>query len=212
MKITVKDLDEKVKMAADARAEIEKEKEKTFQAKQELSRKAEAAADAGDVDLYYKYTQDVGRLEAAAHVREVQLRKKDQPITEDEVMSAWSDYVAGYSKNLASGLAKLEKAKAALLSEYSALLDLQGEALAVRARLAGYVDQKEEALAMDYVPVKMGDKIGPEEGVIIRNYGVDAYAAFYLANKVEPQRYNDLYKDKEYGRVWGTIYNRKVKT
>ena len=210
MKITVKDIDVKVKDAAKARAEIERAKEEYFKEKQELSRKAEEAADAGNVDLYYKYTQDAGRLDAAAHVREVQLRKKDKPVTENEVNAAWSDFVAGYNKSLAAGLSRLEKAKSALLSEYSALIDLQEEALITRARLAGYVGQREEALNMSYVPVKMGDKIGPEEGVISRAYGVDSYAAFYLANKVKALQYNDLYKDGEFIRVNGTIYNRKV--
>lgn len=212
MKITVKDIDEKVKVAADAREEIEKAKEETFKAKQELSRKAEAAADAGDVDLYYKYTQDVGRLDAAAHVREVQLRKKDQPVTDEEVTAAWADYVAGYNKSLAAGLAKLEKAKDALLAEYAALVNLQSEALTVRARLAGYVGKQEEQLSMEFVPIKRATVAKQEEGCIVPIYGRDPYAAFYLANKVKAVTYASLEKEKDFRLVWATIYNRKSMT
>ena len=206
MKITVETIDAKVKAAADARAELEKAKEQAFKEKQELTRKAEAAAEDGNVDLYYQYTQDAGRVDAAAHVREVQLRKKDQPVTEPEVTAAWADFVAGYNKNLAAGLVRLEKAKDALLSEYEALVDLQGDALEIRERLAGYVDQKalESSFPMEYIPAKNGLDIGG-----VKNYfGSDPFVCFFLAYR---SLGNPTLEDPTLGRVNSIVHRHQAR-
>lgn len=183
MKNTIEIIDKKVKAAADARAELEKARKDSFTEKQELKRKAEAAAEAGNVDLYLEINKQIERADAAAHVREVQLNKKSAPVTLDEVKGAWSDFVTGYNKSLGAGLAELEKVKNALLDRYSSLLSLQQGALEIRERLAGYVGEDvcnlEGLFPMDFVPYKKN----LEGGNVQTRFGSDPYAVFYLAHK-----------------------------
>ena len=208
MKITVETIDAKVKAAAEARAELEKAKEQAFKEKQELTRKADAAAEDGNVDLYYQYTQDAGRVDAAAHVREVQLRKKDQPVTEPEVKAAWADFVAGYNKNLADGLTRLEKARDALLSEYEALVDLQGDALEIRERLAGYINEPTgdlcDSFPMEYIPAKNG----LDAGGVRSFFGSDPFVCFFLAYR---SLGNPTLDDPTLGRVLSIVQRHRAR-
>lgn len=208
MKYTIADIEKKVQDAAAARARMEQEQAKAAAEKAEYERKADAAADAGDVESFLKLKQQAEHAEAVSYIMHRQLEKKIAPVSAGEVNIAWADYANTYGKALASELAKLEKAKDALLSEYAKLISMQEEALAARARMAGYVDMKDEQLSLDFIPLKA---FTPNGGVgqVVPAFGNDPYAAFYLANKVRSLNVGELAADKEYTRVWRAVYNRK---
>ena len=210
MKFTVNDADKKANAVVEAQAEIESVKKKSAAEKAELENQAEAAADAGNVDRYMQLKQQAERVDATAYVRVKQLEKVTGP-TNEEISAAWNDYAAGYSKSLSAGLARLEKAKEALLAEYAALIDLQETALKTRARLAGYSEGlKEEQLVMDYIPFKKTTVTGAEEGAIVPIFGNDPYCAMFLAENVKSLKYQDLNRDLAYNRVYNVVYNRKT--
>ena len=108
-------------------------------------------------------------------------------------MTTWDSYAADYNKKLSAKLRKLEAAKADLLKDYADALILQGEACAVRERLARYAgvhlqpagvgidDHLEKTYPMEYIPCKNAMK-GDVTTAISGSSVKDPDAVYYLAS------------------------------
>ena len=205
MKITVEELDQKV---ADAAVKVEQFKVDAMQAdgqKRELERQATKAAESGDLELYRALKKQATAIEEESFVRAAQLGKLKNPVSEEEVLSAWGGYAGTYNKSLTAHLAELEKKKNAFLDEYEILVKMQGDALAVRDRLAGYLGleptEATRKLEMDYIPFQ------PQ---IERPPVTDYMAAFYLSQRKGERKQGYLMPDPVTNKVLAVVANRRI--
>lgn len=171
MKTTIKAVDEKVRSAAEAAAQLEEEANRASIETKDLQEQATAAAEAGDLERYRALKKQILELEEASFVRRSQLKKKTEGVTPEEVLTAWDGYVGDFNKKMASRLADLEQKKKALLDAYSAAVELQAEGLEIRERLAGYIKADPQGFAMDVIP---------STNPVMRMPSNDALCAFYL--------------------------------
>lgn len=151
MKNTPKEIDAKVQAAADAKAKLRAEEEQAGTDLQNLKAEAEAAIDAGDVDLYLSIKSRISRVEAESIVRKRQIEKTSAPVTREECDEAWATYRADYEKTLTKLLTVLETKRREFIKAYMDAVALQEQACATRERLGGYIGINLSAL-VDEVP------------------------------------------------------------
>ena len=191
-KLTVKDIENQVTGTQEARAQLGKSKQENEDRAKEYRTKADAAAIAGDVAAYKEFKALADDAEAMAYVCGKQLDAENN-ITLEQTREAWDSYAADYNKKLSAKLRKLEEAKADLLKDYADALILQGEACAVRERLARYAgvhlqpagvgidDRLEKTYPMEYIPCKNAMK-GDVTTAIAGSSVKDPDAVYYLAS------------------------------
>ena len=205
MKITITELDKKVADAAEKVAQLKADAKEANGKKLELDRQATKAAESGDLELYRALKKQTAAIEDESFVRAAQLGKLKNPVSEEEVLSAWGDYAGTYNKSLTEHLAELEKRKNAFLDEYEALVKMQGDALAVRDRLAGYLGleptEATRKLEMDYIPFQ------PQ---IERPPVTDYMAAFYLSQRKGERKQGYLMPDPVTNKVLAVVANRRI--
>lgn len=208
MKITVKDIDQKVAAAAEERDRLKKESREADSKKTELEKLATAAAEDGRLEDYRAIKRQAAAIEEESFVRSAQLSKLNQPIPEADVFAAWTDYVTAYNKALAARLAEAEKKMNAYLDEYEAALNLQNEALAVRERLAGYLGQdidgpgkEPKGFIMDFIP----SAVNP-----IRSPVQEDRAAFYLSQRRAERQPGNFLRDPVTNRVISVVCNHRA--
>lgn len=191
-KLTVKDIENQVTGTQEARAQLGKSKQENEDRAKEYRTKADAAAMAGDVETYKQYKQLADDAEALAYVCGKQL-EVEYPVTLEQTRDAWEDYVADYKRKFAGKLKKFEAAKDEMLKAYAEAVVLQGEACAVRERLARYAgvhlqpagvgidDRLEKTYPMEYIPCKNAMK-GDVTTAIAGSSVKDPDAVYYLAS------------------------------
>ncbi len=139
MKLTVADIDKKVQDAANTRARLQEEEERADADLQNLKAEADAAIDAGDVDLYISIKGRIERISAEAIVRKRQAEKTLAPVTREECEAAWSVFRAGHDKAMTKRLAVLEEKRKEYIAAYMDAVALQEQACATRERLGQYI-------------------------------------------------------------------------
>lgn len=204
MKITVKDIDEKVAAAAAERDRLKAESREADAKKAELEKLATAAAEEGRLENYRALKKQAAAIEEESFVRSAQLGKLGQPVPEKEVFDAWADYVSVYNKSLSARLAEAEKKMNAYLDEYETAVALQNEALAVRERLAGYLGhdtgKEPSGFIMDYIPSEAKPERPPVK---------EDKAAFYLSQRRAERQPGNLFPDPVTQRVISVVFNHR---
>ncbi len=104
----------------------------------ELAEAANAAAEAGDVDLYQQKTSELGKVRATIYVRRKQMEKLC-PFTDADVVAAWGEYASSFNKGFQKRLDEYGKAREALRKMYMELVRDQNAALVERDRYAGFI-------------------------------------------------------------------------
>ena len=109
--------------------------------KQIAAKKAEneAAAKSGNEESYLQGLEDLKRLEAREYI---QIKKMDQinrPWTNEEVKDAWADYVADYNKQFEKAMKHYQSVKVSFADAYTAMVNLQNEALKVREMCGDFI-------------------------------------------------------------------------
>lgn len=206
MKISVADIDKKVADAAEKKNQLKAESKQADSRKLDLDKQSTAAAEAGDLELYRALKKQAASIEEESFVRAAQLGKLQNPVSEDEVLSAWKDYTTTYNKTMSAHLAELEKKKNAFLDEYETLVKMQGEALVIRERLAGYLGE-EFAKTVDS---RMGMEVIPFNPQFERPPVTDYMASFYLSQRKGERREGYLMVDPVTERVVSVVANRKA--
>lgn len=208
MKITVKEIDEKIAAANAERERLKAESRETDKKKAELESMATAAAEAGELENYRALKRQAANLEEESFVRTAQMKKLSDPANEEEVFSAWRGYVDAFNKALKSRLIEAEKKMNAFLDEYEAAINLQTEALIVRERLAGYLGKEYaekpegKGFVMDYIPTEPVRERAPVN---------DAVAAFYLSQRKATREPGSLYMDPVTSKVASVVINHRSK-
>lgn len=200
--MTIKDIEKQLKDTQGARDMLAKNQRENEAKAKEYREKADTAAAAGDVATYKEYKALADDAEAVAYVCGKQLEaEQGNPVTIEQTREAWDEYAADYNKKLSAKLRKFEAAKADMLREYAAAVELQLQACATREWLADIIDKRplfqegEGILAqlypMDYIPCASGLMPGLVSigGANIK----DADAVYYLSSfKLDG---NKLYED-----------------
>ena len=192
--MTIKDIENQLKATEQARLQLEKTKKENEDQAKEYRTQADASAVAGDLTRYKELKSLAEDAEAVAYVCGKQLEaEQGKAVTLEQTRDAWASYAADYNKKLSAKLRKLEAAKADLLKEYADALILQGEACAVRERLARYAgvhlqpagvgidDHLEKTYPMEYIPCKNAMK-GDVTTAIAGSSVKDPDAVYYLAS------------------------------
>ena len=192
--MTIKDIENQLKATEQARLQLEKTKKENEDQAKEYRTQADAAAVAGDLTRYKELKALADDAEAVAYVCGKQLEaEQGKAVTLEQTRDAWDSYAADYNKKLSAKLRKLEAAKADLLKDYADALILQGEACAVRERLARYAgvhlqpagvgidDRLEKTYPMEYIPCKNALK-GDVTTAIAGSSVKDPDAVYYLAS------------------------------
>ena len=190
--MTIKDIENLVKTTNESREQMKRTKQENEDKAKEYRTEAEASAIAGDLTRYKELKSLAEDAEAVAYVCGKQL-EVEHPVTLEQTRDAWDSYAADYNKKLSAKLRKLEAAKADLLKDYADALILQGEACAVRERLARYAgvhlqpagvgidDRLEKTYPMEYIPCKNAMK-GDVTTAIAGSSVKDPDAVYYLAS------------------------------
>lgn len=190
--MTIKEIEKQVEATKEAREQLIKTKDENEKKAKEYREKADSAAISGDLVQYKELKSLAEDAEAVAYVCGKQL-EVEHPVTLEQTRDAWDSYAADYNKKLSAKLRKLEAAKADLLKDYADALIIQGEACAVRERLARYAgvhlqptgvgidDNLEKTYPMEYIPCKNAMK-GDVTTAIAGSSVKDPDAVYYLAS------------------------------
>ncbi len=140
---------------------------------------ADAAAETGNVELYEEKMAEKEKAERAIFVKRNFLDKMKQTLTEDDAMKAWEGYAAEYNRKLLKARADFLAAKEKLISLYSVMVELQGEALQTRKELGAVVDLDKNTFKMDFIPCVKKSDIG---SLVLEYCGcADPDAAYFLS-------------------------------
>lgn len=143
------------KRAEDLRKEIESMKAKIL----DREEKGMAAAEAGDDDKYLSLKAEADRLQSLIPVREVLLKKSENPISEDEARSAWDEYSAQVNKDLSKKYTAYQKLREDFYNRFIELIDLQTEICRKRQRLAELARSDSKNLDRTYPFESLGSDV-----------------------------------------------------
>lgn len=134
----IQDIERMVEEAAEKLHNMIKARDEAAQRAEKCLTEAEDAAIAGDTERYKKLKSQADDAAATNYVctKQIERMKSGPVVTKDEVVDAWTDYAKEYNKTLKAKLKKFHDMKMSMLKEYAEMVDLQGEACAVRERLA----------------------------------------------------------------------------
>lgn len=144
---------EKLTTAAEAKkSKLAEEIDDLMRQKAEAHEAAQAAAEAGDVDLYMAKHQEAERLDAQIYVKRTQMDKSGGTLSSGDVLLAWDDFAKGFNKELAKEWDKFLAERNALAAHFMRIVLMQNDALKLRercGRLAGEPDVS--MFKMDYI-------------------------------------------------------------
>ena len=144
-----------------------------------LQDEADAAAEAGNVELYEEKIAEKDKIERAIFVKRNFLDKMKWTVTEDDAIKAWEGYVAEYNRRLTKARADFLAAKEKLIKLYSDMVELQGEALETRKELGAVVDLDKNTFKMDFIPCVKKSEAG---SLVLDQCGcADPDAAYFLS-------------------------------
>lgn len=147
-RITVEDIDARVKEAQDREARLTDEIAELENTGSAIDVDIEDAAKKGDVDLYLANKKRRADVDEEIYVKRTAMENISADITLEEVLQAWSNYSDQYNKTLRKKLDTYYSLRQKMRDTYRELIDLQGDALETRERLARYVGVKVEPMAV----------------------------------------------------------------
>ena len=203
----ISDFEKKLAQGKQAREQLTNEINDLLRQESELKAEALACADAGDVDGYQEKSTEQARVTATIFVKRRLLDKQGPAVSEADARDAWASYVAAYDKKLREGLAAFEAQKEKLCQQYSELLALQEEALAVRGRLGAAVGLDKSSFSMNYIPTRSGISAPG----LLRLGGcrvLDPDAAYYMACYCVRNDSPLVGQDPEEQRVYDVLVRR----
>ena len=211
MRFSISDFDRKLAQGKEAREQLTNEINDLLRQEAALDAEANAAADAGDVDLYESKANAKNHVHATIFVKRRQLDRLGPTVNEADADAAWSDYVATYNKKLQAALDAFEETKEKFYQQYSDLVSLQHDALAVREHLGAAVGVDKNRYRMEFVPVQQG----PSVYGALKIYGFncpDPDSVFYLSmycrkNKTTLFNQGTSTPDPEAERVFHVVVN-----
>lgn len=176
-----------------------------------LDAEARSAADSGDVELYLAKMEEKDKVSKTLFVKRNYLDKHAFGVTKEDSRAAWENYVSGYNKRMQKALADFNAEKAKLCGMYSAMVDLQREALAVREHLSETVGENKDSYMMEFIPVRNAQSNGN-----LRLGGLnccDPDANYYLSAYVERNNVSLVpltgVRDPEEERITSVVVLRK---
>lgn len=102
---------------------------------------AEEAATRGDFEAYKALTERTNDADARAYVAAAQLKSEDLTIPREDYLAAWADYRAKYEERFERQRVELDKARAAFVEAFGALLANQREAVMVREQIGRQIGE-----------------------------------------------------------------------
>lgn len=118
--------------------------------KTELDKKMEAALTAGDKDEYKRLHAQAEDL--ALEISIVEHQVIINPVTPEDLQSAWVEYRKEEGKNLAKRLDKVQKAKLAVKEATEDMLRFRNDTLKERAKIAEIINVDPASLELDPIP------------------------------------------------------------
>lgn len=112
---------------------------KLSERQQVLDAEAQKLAENGDTDGYMVKKAEADRAAAELYVKQVQLEKTDNPITEAEVKEAWKEYVKGADKELQAAWIEYKKKRTALFTQMQKCMNLMQNSFVIREELYNYI-------------------------------------------------------------------------
>lgn len=195
MKITIETIEQKIRHAAEERAKLSAELDALRKAEAEAKEKVNAAADAGDVELYTTLDNERQKLTVAAFVKSRQLEKLNKPFTEEEILDAWKDYAGKYGKDLDRKLKDFASARKALVKSYMDICKMQGEMLHKRRRCVELSSFDAVNFPVNMIPLLSAHDSSFADPAYARRYAAapDLFAAI-CAENVSPKVADDLFQ------------------
>ncbi len=121
---------------ASAIAKAEEERNNLELRLDQLKEKAAEAASAGDFDRYQGLSSDAETVSKQLLVKNSFLDALDSnKVSNAEILSAWAEYASDCDKQFDKLFADYEAKRKALFASYSALIELQGEAITTQNEL-----------------------------------------------------------------------------
>lgn len=150
-RVTIIDLFNR-KSEAQAKREALEAEAKTLQNKAlEYACAAQQAAENGDTDKYLQCKQNADRANAEAYVKGAMRGKLNESFSRSEVVTAWNNYIADYSKQFDGMVQKYNKACIDLKKMFVDLLEMQRQALKWRRYAGDLIDVKPATIGADDV-------------------------------------------------------------
>ena len=106
---------------------------------QALDDEAHKLAENGDTDGYMIKKAEADRAGAELYVKQMQLNKSSNPISEEEARAAWLEYVKKADKELKAAWNTYDLKRRSLASDLKHLIAMQEDRLSLRAQCADYV-------------------------------------------------------------------------
>ncbi len=122
--------------AQEKRAKLEEEIAILKNDERALTKEAEEAAEAGNLNLFREKRDAAQLAEDTAFVKGKQLACLSNKLPETEVKSAWKDFNEARAKTAGKAWEAFEKAREDLFAKYMELVQEQNEALKIRERFA----------------------------------------------------------------------------
>lgn len=192
--MTIVALEKRIAEAQKKRAGFELDKKKAETAAEAARTEAQAAAEAGNVSGYMTAKAEAEKNEAAAYVADAQLRKTGPGYTPEDVKGAWADYTGEYNAKFSKKLAEYLAARRKLWEDFSALVDLQNEALKRRkfcADLLGFDKEADRELPMNTIPKTNNGLAGLRYKNNISSTHEEAF--FMATGEADEDRYSSLF-------------------
>lgn len=144
---------EKLTAAAEAKkAKLAEEIDDLMKKKSEAHEAAQAAAEAGDVDLYMAKHQEEERLDAQIYVKRTQMDKAGGTLSSGDVLLAWDDFAKGFNKELAKEWQAFLSERKALASHFMKIVLMQNDGLKLRERCGRLAGEPDVSLfKMDFI-------------------------------------------------------------
>lgn len=107
--------------------------------KAEIEKTAEAAARDGNEEEYIRLRRDAEEIGSRAYVKEKLLAATENPVTREETIDAWDEYIRPINKQLEKALAAHLKKRQELYESFKEIKRIQDSAFSVRQQLADMI-------------------------------------------------------------------------
>ena len=165
-KITVEEIEARVKESLDREARLNDEIAELENTGSAIDIEIECAAKQGDVNLYLANKKRRADVDEEIYVKRTAIENNSPGISHEDALQAWNSYAEQYNKNLRKKLDTFYSLRQKMRDAYREMIDLQGDALETRERLARYIGIKVEPMAvtdfdrdfqMEFVPQNTGE-------------------------------------------------------